>query len=67
MRREFGRNRLLDRFIEQDLKFESFGNLDLNYTLYNIDPLSGGIEYKDSVQLHPKLNNCELIPHQFLI
>ena len=33
MRREFERNRLLYRFIEQDLKFESFGNLGLNYTL----------------------------------
>ena len=33
MRREFGCNQLLDRFIEQDLKFELFGNLGLNYTL----------------------------------
>ena len=33
MRREFGRKRLLNRFIEQDLNFESFGNLGLNYPL----------------------------------
>ena len=33
MRGEFGCNRILDRFIEQDLKFESFGNLGLKYTL----------------------------------
>ena len=36
MRREFEHNRLLDRFIEQDLKFKSFGNLGLNYTLIQI-------------------------------
>ena len=33
LRGEFGCNRIIDRFIEQDLKFESFGNLGLNYTL----------------------------------
>ena len=33
IRGEFGCNRILDRFIEQDLKFESFGNLGLKYTL----------------------------------
>ena len=36
MRMEFEHNRLLDRFIEQDLKFESFGILGLNYTLIQI-------------------------------
>ena len=35
-RGEFGCNRIIDRFIEQDLKFESFGNLGLNYTLVAI-------------------------------
>ena len=35
MRREFGCNRILARFLEQDLKFESFGNLGLIYTLSN--------------------------------
>ena len=33
MRREFGCDRILARFLEQDLKFESFGNLGLIYTL----------------------------------
>ena len=33
LRGEFGCNRIIDRFIEQDLKFESFGNLGLNFTL----------------------------------
>ena len=33
MRVEFECNRILNRFIEQDLKFELFGNLGLNYTL----------------------------------
>ena len=33
MRREFGCDRILARFLEQDLKFESLGNLDLNYSL----------------------------------
>ena len=33
LRGEFGCNRIIDRFIEQDLKFESFGNLGLKYTL----------------------------------
>ena len=33
LRGEFGCNRIIDRFIEQDLKFESFGNLGLNYTI----------------------------------
>ena len=33
IRGEFECNRVLDRFIEQDLKFESFGNLGLNYSL----------------------------------
>ena len=33
MRREFGCDRILVRFLEQDLKFESFGNLGLKYTL----------------------------------
>ena len=33
MRREFGCDRILARFLEQDLKFESFGNLGLNYSL----------------------------------
>ena len=32
-RGEFECNRVLDLFIEQDLKFESFGNLGLNYSL----------------------------------
>ena len=29
LRVEFGCNRIIDRFMEQDLKFESFGNLGL--------------------------------------
>ena len=33
MRREFGCDRILARFLEQDLKFDSFGNLGLIYTL----------------------------------
>ena len=33
MRGEFGCNRILARFLEQDLKFDSFGNLGLIYTL----------------------------------
>ena len=33
MRGEFGCDRILARFLEQDLKFESFGNLGLIYTL----------------------------------
>ena len=33
LRGEFGCNRIINRFIEQDLKFESFGNLGLKYTL----------------------------------
>ena len=33
MREEFGCNRIIDRFIDQDSKFESFGNLGLKYTL----------------------------------
>ena len=33
MRGKFGCNRILDCFIEQDLKFESFRNLGLKYTL----------------------------------
>ena len=33
MRREFGCDRILARFLEQDWKFESFGNLGLKYTL----------------------------------
>ena len=33
MRGEFGCDRILARFLEQDLKFESFGNLCLIYTL----------------------------------
>ena len=38
MRGEFGCDRILARFLEQDLKFESFGNLGLIYTL--VDKLS---------------------------
>ena len=34
LRGEFGCNGIIDRFIEQDLKFESFGNLGLIYTLH---------------------------------
>ena len=33
MRGEFGCDRILARFLEQDLKFDSFGNLGLIYTL----------------------------------
>ena len=33
IRGEFECNRVLDRFNEEDLKFESFGNLGLNYSL----------------------------------
>ena len=33
MRREFGCDRILARFLEQDLKFESFGNFGFNYIL----------------------------------
>ena len=33
LREEFGCNRIIDRFIDQDSKFESFGNLGLKYTL----------------------------------
>ena len=33
MRGEFGCDRILACFLEQDLKFESFGNLGLIYTL----------------------------------
>ena len=33
MRREFGCDRILARFLEEDLKFDSFGNLGLIYTL----------------------------------
>ena len=39
MRGEFGCDRILARFLEQDLKFDSFGNLGLIYTLvptYNL-------------------------------
>ena len=36
MRREFGCDRILARFLEQDLKFESFGNLGLIYTLKSV-------------------------------
>ena len=36
LRGEFGCNQIIDCFIEQDLKFESFGNLGLKYTLLNI-------------------------------
>ena len=36
LRGKFGCNRITDPFIEQDLKFESFGNLGLNYTLLTI-------------------------------
>ena len=34
--REVGCNRIIDRFKEQDLKFVSFGNFSLNYTLIRI-------------------------------
>ena len=34
IRGEFECNRVLDRFNEQDLKIESFGNLGLIYTLF---------------------------------
>ena len=37
IRGEFECNRVLDRFKEQDLKFESFGNLGLNYSLLTMD------------------------------
>ena len=37
MRGEFGCDRILARFLEQDLKFESFGNLGLIYTLIVIE------------------------------
>ena len=30
LRVEFGCNRIINRFLEQDLKFELFGNLGLN-------------------------------------
>ena len=33
MRGEFGCDRILARFLEQDLKFDSFGNLGLKFTL----------------------------------
>ena len=33
LRGEFGCNPIINCFIEQDLKFESFGNLGSNYTL----------------------------------
>ena len=33
MRGKFDCNLILDPFIEQDLKFKSFGNLGLNYSL----------------------------------
>ena len=33
LRGEFGCKRIIDCFIEQDLKFESFGNLGLKYSL----------------------------------
>ena len=33
MRGEFGCDRILARFLEEDLKFDSFGNLGLIYTL----------------------------------
>ena len=42
IRGEFGCNRILDRFIEQDLKFESFGNLGLKYTLVGCVGKVGG-------------------------
>ena len=45
MRGEFECNRILDRLIEQDLKFESFGNLGLNYTLLLLDHLFFLFEY----------------------
>ena len=38
LRGEFGCNRIINRFIEQDLKFESFGNLGLKYTLVTTLP-----------------------------
>ena len=41
MRREFGCDRILARFLEQDLKFESFGNLGLIYTLIDTSFFAG--------------------------
>ena len=41
MRGSFGCNRILDRFIEQDLKFESFGKLGLKYTLAKVQRCKG--------------------------
>ena len=38
MRGEFGCDRILARFLEQDLKFDSFGNLGLIYTLKSTQP-----------------------------
>ena len=37
LRGEFGFNRIINHFIEQDLKFELFGNLGLKYTLIACD------------------------------
>ena len=42
MRGEFGCDRILARFLEQDLKFELFGNLGLIDTLVRIGQDRGG-------------------------
>ena len=45
MRGEFGCDRILARFLEQDLKFELLGNLGLNYTLDTRYMMSEGTWY----------------------
>ena len=40
MRGEFGCDRILARFLEEDLKFDSFGNLGLIYTLLTIHKIT---------------------------
>ena len=54
MRREFGCDRILARFLEQDLKFDSFGNLGLIYTLVGV--VINGIK-ANSVRLVTRLVN----------
>ena len=52
MRREFGCDRILARFLEQDLKFESFGNLGLIYTLLRTHVLFIMLKLRDNFEMH---------------
>ena len=63
MRGEFGCDRILARFLEQDLKFDSFGNLGLIYTLLNIrhGPLPRVSTLPCIFTCYAKLPNCMTI------